>query len=50
MFSLDMTGEDVAKTGGTFLIEKQAGSVGGVAAAVGSAHRVGRERGEGRRS
>jgi aminopeptidase YwaD len=24
MFSLDMTGEDVAKTGGTFLIEKQA--------------------------
>ncbi len=25
MFSMDMTGEDVAKTGGTFLIEKQAG-------------------------
>jgi aminopeptidase YwaD len=24
MFSMDMTGEDVAKTGGTFLIEKQA--------------------------
>jgi aminopeptidase YwaD len=24
MFSLDMTGEDIAKTGGTFLIEKQA--------------------------
>ena len=24
MFSLDMTGEDTAKTGGTFLIEKQA--------------------------
>jgi len=24
MFSLDMTGEDVSKTGGTFLIEKQA--------------------------
>jgi len=23
MFSMDMTGEDVAKTGGTFLIEKQ---------------------------
>jgi hypothetical protein len=24
MFSMDMTGEDTAKTGGTFLIEKQA--------------------------
>ena len=34
MMSLDMTGEDTAKTGGTFLIEKQARSVGGLAAAV----------------
>ena len=32
MFSMDMTGEDVAKTGGAFLIEKQPGSIRRVAA------------------
>ena len=49
MFSLDMTGEDTAKTGGTFLIEKQAGSVRRLAAPVRSAYGVGRRRGQARR-
>ena len=45
MMSLDMTGEDTAKTGGTFLIEKIARPVGDLAASLRSALRVGRRRG-----
>ena len=41
MFSMDMTGEDVTKTGGSFLIERWPDPGAVWRSAVGSAHGVG---------
>ena len=48
MMSLDMTGEDTTKTGGTFLDRERPRPDGGVGAAIGPALRVGRKRGRSR--